>query len=75
MIESNERRHGSIIYKAPIFCSMYDLLEKAKDDSKSTNPDGESIIPPAPCEEWLRLQFQPRNRWTKVAENIPVELT
>ena len=56
----NERRHGDTMY-LPIAISVRDLHEIVSERLTKEFPGEEKLIP---SEEWLRLQFWPRNPYT-----------
>ena len=56
----NERRHGDTMY-LPIAISVHDLHEIASERLTKAFPGEEK---PIPSDEWIRLQFWPRNPYT-----------
>lgn len=57
----NERRHGDTMY-LPIAISVRDLCEVVSERLSKKHPGNQ---PPTPSEEWVRLQFWPRNPYAR----------
>lgn len=59
----NECRHGSIMY-LPIAISIRDLRELVTERLNKKFPD---VSKPIPSDEWIRLQFWPKNPYSTAA--------